>query len=330
MKKKNVVLISIVLIVIIVAVAVYCSYRGGESDYLILSGNLEITEINLGFTVPGKIGKILVDEGDRVKEGDILASLDTTESERAVIQAKAASDEAMARLTELKAGPRSQELEQARANVRSQEAELMRVKKDYERAEVLYKNGAISASQFDAAKSAYDARSALHRAAFETLSLVSEGARRESIEAAAHRLEQSKASLGIAEKRLKDATITAPVHGIILRKNGETGEIVPQSTPVFTLGNLDEPWVKVYVKEDMLAHVKVGQKAAVTVDSFKNKTYNGTVAYISSEAEFTPKTVQTREERVKLVFGVKVRVKNENGELKPGMPADVRLRITQD
>jgi len=133
--------------------------------------------------------------------------------------------------------------------------------------------------------------------------------------------------MNTSEERLKDTTLYAPISGVVLRKNVELGEILSAGTPVFTIGDLENPWVKVYVKEDKLGQVKLGHKADVRVDSFKNKTYEGTVTFISSEAEFTPKNVQTEEERVKLVFGVKVKVKNENGELKPGMPADVRITM---
>jgi len=129
------------------------------------------------------------------------------------------------------------------------------------------------------------------------------------------------------EERLKDTMLFSPISGVVLRKNGELGETLSAGTPVFTIGDLENPWVKVYVKEDRLGQIKLGQKADVRVDSFKNKTYEGTVTFISSEAEFTPKNVQTEEERVKLVFGVKVKVKNENGELKPGMPADVKITL---
>jgi HlyD family secretion protein len=112
---------------------------------------------------------------------------------------------------------------------------------------------------------------------------------------------------------------------VVLRKNSEAGETVAAGAAVYSLGDLESPWIRVYVKEDRLGLVKLGQKAEVMTDSFPKKTYLGTVTMISSEAEFTPKNVQTREERVKLVFALKVSVKNENGELKPGMPADVKI-----
>ncbi|MGB4222243.1 MAG: efflux RND transporter periplasmic adaptor subunit, partial [Syntrophorhabdus sp.] len=228
---------------------------------------------------------------------------------------------------ELKSGSRIQEIERARASVDAQAADLDKAKKDYERADILYKNGAISTSQFEAAQNAYNTRTAQYRSAQETLSLVQEGPRKEDIQAAEYRVQQAKAMVNTSEERLKDTTLFAPITGVVLRKNVELGETLSAGIPVFTIGDLENPWVKVYVKEDRLGQVKLGQKADIKVDSFKDKTYDGTVTFISSEAEFTPKNVQTEEERVKLVFGVKVKVKNENGELKPGMPADVRITL---
>ncbi len=228
-----------------------------------------------------------------------------------------------------KSGSRAQEIEQAKANVSAQEAELAKVKQDYDRADVLFRNGAISASQYDMAKSAYDARRALYKNALEALSLTKEGPRKEEVRIAGHRVEQAKAQLAASEERLRDTVIYSPTDGIVLRKNVEAGETVSQGTPIVTIGDLGSPWVKVYVKEDKVGLVKPGQKVKVTVDTYKDRSYDGEVSYVSSEAEFTPKTVQTQEERVKLVFGVKVKVRNVNWDLKPGMPADVRITVKQ-
>jgi HlyD family secretion protein len=149
----------------------------------------------------------------------------------------------------------------------------------------------------------------------------------EDIQMADQRVRQAQAALGISREKLKDTLLYAPFQGVILRKNVELGETVGAGTPAFTVGDIVNPWIKVYVREDRIGLVKLGQKAKISVDSYPKKTYEGTVTFISSEAEFTPKTVQTDEERVKLVFAVKVRVKNDEGDLKPGMPADVRIDV---
>ncbi len=326
--KKRIAIVVAVLIAI-AAVLLVRSFLAKKPDdgALLLSGNVEVTETNIGFKLPGRVIELLVDEGQAVNKGDVLARLDNAELASIVRQNRAAALEAQARLAELQAGSRPQEIEQARASVRAQEAELARLHKDFERAEVLYKNGAISSAQFDAAKSAYENRAAQHKSAQEGLSLVHEGPRKEDIEAARQRAAQARAAVQAAEERLGDTVICAPVAGVVLRKNVELGETVSQGTPVYTLGDLANPWIKVYVKEDKLGLVKLQQKATISTDTYRGKTYDGWVSYIASEAEFTPKNVQTTEERVKLVFGVKVRVQNDRQELKPGMPADVRIAV---
>jgi HlyD family secretion protein len=144
---------------------------------------------------------------------------------------------------------------------------------------------------------------------------------------AASQLQLARASLRTSEVRLKDTVIYSSSTGVVLTKDVEAGETVAAGMPVFTIGDLENPWIKVYVKEDKLGLVKLGQKAEVRTDSYPQKVYEGTVSFIASEAEFTPKNVQTQEERVKLVFGVKIKVINDNKELKPGMPADVKILL---
>jgi len=327
MKKKRLIIVGII-IAIIIAVLLINHFRNKKDDgALSLSGNVEVTETNIGFKLPGRVMELTADEGQQVNAGQLIARLDNAELASVVMQNKASLQEAMTRLAELRAGSRVQEIERARASVNAQAADLDKAKKDYERADILYKNGAISASQFETAQNAYNTRAAQLKSVQETFSLVKEGPRKEDIQAAEHRVQQVKAILNTSEERLKDTVLFAPISGVILRKNVELGETLSAGTPAFTIGDLENPWVKVYVKENRLGQVKLGQKADVKVDSFKDKTYDGTVTFISSEAEFTPKNVQTEEERVKLVFGVKVKVKNENGELKPGMPADVKITL---
>lgn len=324
MKKK----LLIAGLIVLIGVTVFLISRFSneqEQGVLNVSGNVEVTEVNVGFKISGRVEELLVEEGQKVKKGDRLAVIDSGELQNQVAQQRAYLSETITRLQELKAGSRPQEIEQANATVKYTEAELLKAKKDYERAEILYRNGAISAQQFDAVKKAYDTAQSQHKRAIETLNLVKEGPRKEEIRAAENRVKQAEAALKASEERLKDTIIYAPVSGVILRKNVELGETIAPGNPVYTIGDLGNPWIKVYVKEDKLGLVKLGQKAEITTDSYPGKKYEGIVTYISSEAEFTPKNVQTQEERVKLVFGVKVSVKNINDELKPGMPADVRI-----
>lgn len=323
--KKRVIPLAVIAAAVIVAVVVTNHLRNRDDGTMTLSGNVEVTECNVGFKVAGRIAALRVDEGARVKEGDLIAELSSGDARALVDQNRAALEEARVKLAELKAGSRHQEIAKARADSASLEAELVRTRKDFERAQTLYENGAISASRFDAAKSAYETRLGQVRSVRQQQSLVEEGPRREDIRAAELRVKQLEALVANTEEKLADTRLYAPISGVVFRKNVELGEIVQPGAAVFTVGDLDRPWVKVYVKEDKLGLVKLGQKAKITVDTYKDRTYDGTVTFISSDAEFTPKNVQTREERVKLVFGVKVTVTNKDQELKPGMPADVRI-----
>lgn len=321
----KILIIGILLLVAVISVVVKKAGDKKSEAGLLLSGNVEVTEAGVGFKIPGRIVELFAEEGQKIGNAEKLAALDSAELESNVNQAQAYLDEAKARLEELKTGSRPQELEQAKADVNYAETELNNAKSDFERAEMLFRDELISVQQMDAAKKTYDVAVAQHKKAVASLSLVKEGARKEEILAAMSRVRQAEAALKTSEERLKDTVIYSPFSGVILRKNIEAGETASAGSPVYTIGDIGHPWVKVYVKEDKLGYVKLGQKAEIRVDSYPNKIYEGTVTYISSEAEFTPKNIQTQEERVKLVFGVKVSVKNINDELKPGLPADVRI-----
>jgi len=247
--------------------------------------------------------------------------------EAIVKQNKARLNETLARLEETRTGARPQEVEQTKANLVSAEAEMHKAVNDHERSEELFKRGLISSQDVEGARKGREVAVSQYQKAAEALSLIREGARREELMAAREVVQQATAALKVSEERLKDSVLYAPATGVVMSKDMELGETAVPGMPVYTVGDLESPWVKVYVKEDRLGLVKLGQAAEITVDSYPKKVYNGKVTFISSEAEFTPKTVQTQEERVKLVFGVKVSVKNLNDELKPGMPADVRILL---
>jgi HlyD family secretion protein len=327
MKKWMTAIAILVAVVIAVVLLTGRLWKQSDQGVISLSGNVEVTEVDAGFKISGRVVDLLTDEGKLVQKGDKIAVLESAELESLVAQSRAVLSEALAKLEEFRTGSRPQEIAQAAANMKAAEAELVKAKKDYERAEKLYKNEAISVSQLDAARSAHDSRVEQVKAAGEQLSLLKEGPRKEVIKAAGDRVQSARAALRVTEERLGDTTLSAPGSGVVLKKNVERGEVVQAGTPVFTIGEIDDPWIKVYIKEEKLALVKLGQRADIAVDTYRDKVYEGIVSYISSQAEFTPKTVQTQEERVKLVFGVKVKVKNVNQELKPGMPADVKIYL---
>lgn len=339
-----------------------------------VSGNIETTEAQVAFKIPGRVEKRYVDEGELVTRGKRIAELDTADlkcnvelrrAEVAAAQAaydelqagsrpqekdaaKAAMDQAGHTLADLEAGSRPQEIVVAEAAVTAALAEVNRLQADYRRASSLYQTKSISAQDFDATRAAYDVAVERHRQAVEQLKLVREGPRKEQIEAARStllrakaenelvqigpreeqkrqataRLEQANAALKLAETQLGYALVDSPLTGVVLSKNIEPGEYVAPGTAVVTVGDLVNVWLRGYIQESDLGRVKVGQRATVTTDTYPDKEYQGRVSFIASEAEFTPKNVQTPKERVKLMYRIKIDITNPKMELKPGMPAD--------
>lgn len=325
---RKIFILIIILLIAGVGFTIFKNMKPAESsDEILLSGNVEVTEINPGFKMAGRVTGLFTDEGMMVSAGQKIATLDDSQIKDIVDQNQAKLSESAASLQNLNAGSREEEIARASALANAAKADLVKTKKDHERAAFLYKNGAVSAQDNDAAKRAYDFAMAQYKAAVENANLVRAGFRKDEIKAASFRVEQAQAALSEAKEKLNDTILYAPCKAVVLNKNLETGDIVAAGVPVFTLGDLSRPWVKVYIKETKLKLIKLGQKAQVTADGFPDKTYQGYVSYIASQAEFTPKNIQTKEERVKLVFEVKVMVENKDGELKPGMPADVKILL---
>jgi len=268
-----------------------------------------------------------------------------------VARADAEVRRAKAQLSDLLAGARPQEIESARAAVERARADAEKARKDHERTEALLARQLISASENDAARAASQvsaarrkeaeealalaeagprkdqvevARAALAEAE-ENLSLVKEGARREAIDQARARRRQAAEGLALAKTRLSYSTAVSPIAGTVLSRNAEPGEYVAAGTPVVTIADLRDVWLRAYIPETDLGKVRLGQDASITTDSHPGRRYAGTVAFIAPESEFTPKSVQTQKERVKLVYRIKVTVANPAAELKPGMPADVLI-----
>lgn len=295
------------------AIAGYFLFRpSGDGDLLTASGTVEATEAGLGFQVPGRIDRIGPHEGDRVQAGDTLAALDRDELTARLAQARAI-------LAELEAGARSEELAQAREAAGAAEDRYADAQRDFERVQRLFQGGAVSQEALDKAQLALDVAQSQRDQAEQQLRLVETGPRKERIAA-------QRAAVAQAEAALANAVIIAPFDGVVSVRDREPGETVGAGSPVLTLMNLSDRWVRIYIREDRIAAVRLGQPATITVDTYPDKQYTGSVSFISSEAEFTPRNVQTTEERVKLVYAVKVRVASDSSnDLKPGMPADVRL-----
>lgn len=381
------------VILVVTAAAAYGIYRwwdGQDANTIRLSGNIELTEVNISFKLPGKLIERAADEGDRIRKGQIVARLDqeqligqrdraqagiaAAESNRAqtvtsiswqretlegqIEQSRAEIKAAEARLAEMLAGSRSEEKEQARANVERAQSEYDRAQNDLQRAQILRKNEDISAADFDQYRMRRDTAAAALKQAQEQYRMVMEGPRTETIDATRAQLDQARAALKLAEaqrlelkrrqeelharhadveqrradltiiqSQLGDTVAISPIDGVVLSKGAEPGEVIAAGTTVLTIGDLDHPWLRAYVNERDLGRVKLGQKVKVTTDSFPGKAYWGRVTFISSEAEFTPKQIQTTEERAKLMYRIKIEVENPNHELKSNMPADAEIEL---
>jgi HlyD family secretion protein len=292
---------------------------------LMLSGNIEVTDAQLGFKVAGRVAERLVSEGERVKAGQLVSRLDDAEQRAQLSLRRAELAGAEAALAELEAGSRPQEIAAAEATLRSMEAERDRTRLDFARQQELRGKDAIADRELEASQAQLKIAEARAAEAGERLKLVKEGPRAEDIAQGRARVEQIRAAVALAETQLDNTRLISPLTGVVLSHNIEPGEYVSPGTPVVTVADIAHVWVRAYVNQTDLGRLRLGQKVAVHMDTFPDKTYEGTVGFIASEAEFTPKTVQTVKERVKLVFRVKVDLANPNDELKPGMPADVTL-----
>lgn len=295
----------------------------GRTGELVLSGNIEVTDAQLGFKTPGRVIARAFSEGARVTAGQLIAELDSAEQqdELALRRAELAAVEAV--LAELEAGSRPQEIAAAAAALRSAEAERDRARLEFTRSQELRTQNVISDRDFEGAQAQLTVAEARTAEAGERLKLLQAGPRSEVILQARARTAQARAAIALAQTRLENTKLVSPLTGVVLSHNIEPGEFVAAGTPVVTVADIAHMWVRAYVNQTDLGRIQLGRKVAVRTDTFPDKTYEGTIGFVASEAEFTPKTVQTPKERVKLVFRIKVDVANPNDELKSGMPADV-------
>lgn len=322
MNKKFVVVASAIAIAAVVALAYLYLQPEANPNLLRVSGNIEVTDVEVSFKLPGWVEARPASEGQFIGAGDTVARLDNTELREELLVRQAELAAYQAELAALMAGSRPEEIAEAQATVRLAQAELNRLKLDYERARTLLKSKTISQEQYDSSLASYEVGQARGQQARERLKLVQKGPRQEEIDRARARVEQVSQSVALAETRLGYATLNAPIGGIVLSENVEAGEYVVPGVPIVTVGDLANSWLRAYVNEPDLGRVNFGQSVCVSTDTYPDKIYAGTVSFISSQAEFTPKNVQTADERVKLVYRIKVDIPNPQMELKPGMPAD--------
>ncbi len=299
--------------ILIIAMVVFLFGCNAENQKIVeATGTLEATESLLGSQVSGSVIKIYVDEGTDVKTGDTLLLIDQTEYTLQLRQAEANAQSMYAQYLLALKGPRVEDIVQAEATLKSAED-------DYKRMKELYNAKSITQKQFEDAETRY----IVTKQMYEKLK---RGSRQEEIMAARARYEQARAQCDILTKKINDCVIVAPFDGTITRIHVEKGELVAPGMTVARLVNLNEMFVRIYVSEKNLPRLSLHQQALIKVDAFPNKTFTGKVVFISPEAEFTPKNIQTKEERSKLVFAVKVKVDNQSRVLKAGIPADVTLQ----
>jgi HlyD family secretion protein len=325
----------VALVLLVIAVAGLAAWRwytvaNGQRTAIRGSGIIEVTQVDAAFEVPGRMVERFVDEGVMIDGGEPIARLDDRQYRLQVDRAIAAKAAAEARYQMMLTGARAQEIDQALAALEAAESSLHLQQLEYERIAKLKAGGIVSQNELDqAATNLTNAGKAQERAAAQ-LGMLREGSRTEEIAEARARLNQAQAELDLAELNLAHCMLFAPMAGRVLSKSREPGEMVQAGTPVVTIGDLARPWVNLYIGERDLGLVHLGMKARVTVDSFPNDPFPGTVTFLADRAEFTPKNIQTPDERVKLVYRVKVEVATRDQALKPGMPADAVLPLDQD
>ncbi|HTY36421.1 MAG TPA: efflux RND transporter periplasmic adaptor subunit [Bacteroidota bacterium] len=290
------------------------------------SGTLEATEVNVSAKVSGQIESIRIDEGSEVKTGDTLVILDRSTLSLQFRQAQAGFEVADAQYKLLVNGARTEDLQLGEEALRQAQATYKNASDDYARMKQLLASNTITQKQFDDADSRYTIAKAQLASAEQNLGKLRRFARPEDLAAAKARAGQAKATADLLWKQLTDAVIVAPVSGTITHKPYEEGELANVGSVVATISRLDKMDLMIYVNETELGRVKIGGPADVMIDTYAQRTFPGKVIYISPIAEFTPKNVQTKEDRTKLVFGVKLEVENKDRALKSGMPADAVVR----
>lgn len=316
--------VSKIYLIVIVFGFFACSQKKPENE-INASGTIESTDVTVSTKVAGQIENILVDEGSKIKKEDILLLLDHDALDIQLRQAQAGVEQADAQLKLLQAGARKEDIKLAEEQVRLTQINLDQAQSDKERFSKLFETNTITQKQYEDVSTKYDQALNQYSSALENLKKVKNITRPEEIESAKANLKRNMVSVDIIRKNIDDCTIKSPVDGIVSKKFTEIGEYVTPGASLLKISDLQTVNLMIYVTEEELGKVKLGQKAEIKTDSYKDKTYTGEVIFISPEAEFTPKNIQTPEERTKLVFAVKIQVPNSDYDLKSGMPADAKL-----
>lgn len=331
--KKGVLVAIAALALIVVAAAVWYFNKDQEaSDDLTLYGNVDIRQVSLAFEQSGRIQQLNVQEGDHVKKGDVLAQLNTDALNIQQKQAEAQLKVQEQAVIEQDAGTRPEQITQAEAQLVSAQAQLDKADKDLKRMQVLFQDTAgqaISKQELDSAKSSQATAAASVKEAAANLNLLKNGARKEDREAAKAQVDVSKANLDLIHYQIQQSVLTAPVNAVVRARLQEAGDMTTAQKPVYTLALSDPKWVRVYANEKDLSEIHMGAAAQVIRDAQPDQPIQGKIGYISSVAEFTPKTVQTEDIRTTLVYEVRVHVQDPKDLLKMGQPVTVKIAKSQ-
>lgn len=327
---KKLVGIAIVAALAIAAGAWYWSRPASSDQDLVLYGNVDLRQVALAFPASERVARVLAEEGQKVKAGEVLAELDTRGLRLHLAKAEAQAAAQQQALARLKAGTRPEELAQSRARTAAAQADADLARQQLERAQAVQqdsKGRAISQQDVDAARARAKATQATLEQARQGQALAQHGPRREDIAQAQAQLDAANAAIALLNYQLGESSLKAPRDAVVRARLMEAGDMASPQRPVYTLAIADPKWVRTYVKESDLGRIKPGVAASISVDSMPGKTLAGKVGYISSVAEFTPKTVQTEELRTALVYEVRVLADDRSDVLRMGMPATVRIAL---
>ncbi|MDZ4711087.1 MAG: efflux RND transporter periplasmic adaptor subunit [bacterium] len=316
--------IQYLLFILLFAVVISCNEKKIENE-ISASGTVEATDITISSKSVGQISSILVSEGDKVKKDDILLLLDHESLDIQLRQAEAGVEQAEAQLRLLQAGARKEDIRLAQEQVNLTEINLRQAGSEKQRGDDLFYQNVITKQQHEEITTRFDQATNQFNIAKENLKKIKNIVRPEEIASASANLKRSRVSVDLIRYSIEDCTIKSPSEGIVTKKFVEAGEFVTPGASLLNLSDLQTVKLVIYVTEVELGKVKLGQTAEVSIDSYKDKTYKGEVIFISTEAEFTPKNIQTQDERTKLVYAVKIQIPNPEFQLKSGMPADAKL-----
>lgn len=326
--KKPVIVVLAVLVVVALCLWWWMGRGGRDDGALVLHGNVDIRQVSLAFEGTGRVAQVRAEEGDRVKAGDVLAVLDTQALQFQVEQGRAQIEVQRQALERLHNGARPQEVVQARSQLAAAQADAARADQDLARLQGVARatdGRGVSAQEMDRARSVAKVAAATAELQRQSLALVEQGPRKEDIGAAQAQLEASRAQLALLDYQLAQAQLKAPVDATVRSRLVEVGDMVNPQRPAFALAITHPKWIRVFASETELGRIKAGQAARVSSDSHPGQTVPGKVGYISSVAEFTPKSVQTEELRTSLVYEVRVVVEDTKDQLRLGQPVSVQL-----